>query len=70
MSMGPKDYNAIAGALKNIRKRNKMTTRDSTLLAVVTLALADYMQSCNAQFSRQRFLEAAAHPAFETEQVP
>ena len=59
------DYNAIAAALKSIRVLHRMTTRESMLLASVTLKLADYMQSCNSQFSRQRFLEAASHPAFE-----
>ena len=60
MSMGTKDYNAIAALLKKFRGYAK-THREKTLANGITTMLADYMQSGNAQFSRHRFLEASAY---------
>ena len=57
MSMGTKDYNAIASNINGLVKF-ALTYRERQLLLAVVEQLAGYFKSQNHKFDTRRFIEA------------
>ena len=58
MSMSRKEYQAIADVLKAMHK-NKMTTREKSLMYGLTIALAQTFGAMDPSFRRNKFILAA-----------
>ena len=68
MSMGTKDYKAIASKLCALCKHT-LTYREKQLLLAVANELADYFERGNSAFQRQRFMDATGTNVFVGEGI-
>jgi hypothetical protein len=60
--MSRKDYEAIAKILRTFRDEQRSPKYDiDAMVADLSWSLADYLQSDNPAFNRERFLKAVAH---------
>jgi len=66
MSMGPRDYAAIASVLK-AACTHALTLREKQMLLGLASSLADVYQRQSVRFQRPRFMDATGTDAFNKE---